>query len=213
MGISMAGGRWGGGCWGGCWPFRRDSSHCTGSAPRDSEMAEDSSQGIWLRAAHWVAESCWELLTVCGVSVLLSYGYMCNLYVCFGCVTVLMLQLHLKHTHRSPPLSPWHIFALRDKCPCHRSVWVCACLFCSKLGVSVCLLQHWNPKSHSDSMSVFTWCAHVCARVCWRQRPGLWGATCGRVGRMFSAPGQGGSPDPGLTSTEICNQDWRCSVV
>lgn len=91
-----------------------------------------------------------------GVCAPVLWIHVQSLCMFWPCITVFMLQLRLKHTHRSPPLSPWHIFALRDKCP----TGVCACvrvcvLVLFKAG-SICLLQCRNRKSHLDSMSVFT---------------------------------------------------------
>lgn len=109
-----------------------------------------------------------------------------------------MLQLHLKQRpQKSSPLPLAHICSKRQVSLAQGYVSICVLVLFK--AVSICLFT--STLKSQESLGQYECvheCAHVCARVCWRSRPGLRGTPCGRVDRMLSAPGQGGSPGPSV---------------
>lgn len=192
-----------------CWPFmERLPPSCTVT------LLLMTLKWLW-RTAHrefwplrWLVESCSLFMR----SVLFSYGYMCNFYVFFLAIyySVYVATSPEARYAEILPFFPWHIFALKDECFFHpgRGAWGWLVLFKT---VSICLLQPWNPKSHSDSVSV---CARVCPCVCIHMlevgaRPLGEQPVAGLID-MFSAPSQWGSPH---LPVRFLKEDWLCSIT
>lgn len=132
-------------------------------APYDSEMAlKDSSQGIVIAEV-----SGWELFAIRGICA--PPMDICAIFVWIFLAVYYSVYVATSPEARSTevfPFFPWHIFALRDKCSIHQGVWVCVCLFYSKLWVSV----YFNLEIPRVTRTVWV-CIHMCplcVHTCWK---------------------------------------------